>query len=301
MANFNACMKFCDTHDIPGMLISSSNTDQSDPWVMIQYFLHQTTSVSPVIVINPVYIHPFTASRIITSLSALYQRKIYINFAAGASLSDQQALGDSLSHEERYRRLDEFIHIFHALVSTRKKLSFSGKYYHVENLSLTSKLAEDYLPEFWIAGNSADAISLAEKYKSLNLQMIPHEGFPEDTSGKIYSLSVICREDPAEIESVIAGRYPSSRLGELHYQLAAGQTDSEWKELIHSQVKTPGNRLFRPESVKYSHTDNPCLAGSKKELQEFFRPLLKAGLQNLLITYYNPGDLGNFMEAIEYF
>jgi alkanesulfonate monooxygenase len=298
-AHFNTCMKVCDERHIPGMLISSSGADFYDPWIMTQYYLQNTKNTTAIIAINPVYTHPFTAARMIVSLSELYRRRIFINFVVGSDLIDLSVLGDHLSHDERYSRMDEFIHVFRNLVFSRKKFSFSGKYYQVENICLLSKMKEELLPEFWVAGHSEAAVALAKKYEVLNLQMMPVDTPAGNVSGKIYALSVVCRDDPQEIEEVIAAQFPRDRFGEILYQQTMTHTDSEWKQdIFENVIKTGKHKLFRPESVKYKYTDNPCLAGTKAELKEFLSPLLAAGLKNVLVTYNNNVDLDNLIGLV---
>lgn len=298
-ANFDACMKVCEERHIPGMLISSSGADFYDPWIMVQYYLQNTTNTSAVIAINPVYMHPFTAARMIVTLSELYGRKLFINFVIGSDLMDLHSVGDHQSHDERYQRMDEFIHIFKALVYSRKKFSFKGLYYEVENISLLSKMKVELLPEFWVAGHSNAGIALAEKYEVLNLQMIPGKNQAKYLSDKMYAFSIVCRDDAQEIENVIATQFPKDRFGEILFRQTLAHTDSEWKEDIYKKiVKGKMNKLFRAESVMYKYTADPCLAGSKNELKEFFSPLLEAGLTNVLITYHNDIDLDNFGEII---
>jgi alkanesulfonate monooxygenase len=298
-ANFNACMKVCDARHVPGMLISSSGADFFDPWIMAQYYLQNTTNTSAVIAINPVYTHPFTAARMIVSLSELYQRKLFINFVIGSDLMDLHSIGDRLSHDERYRRMDEFIHIFKGLVFSRKKLTYKGLYYEVENISLLSKMKEDFLPEFWVAGHSDAGVALAKKYDVLNLQMIQEENPAKDISDKMYAFSIVCRDAIEEIETVISTQFPKDRFGEILFQQTLAHTDSDWKQKIYQKiVKGEMNKLFRAESVKYKYTADPCLAGSKNEMKEFFSPLIESGLKNVLITYHNEVDLNNFGEVI---
>ena len=299
-SNFDRCMKVCDERNIPGMLISSSGADFYDPWIMSQYFLEHTKNTTPVIAINPVYTHPFTAARMVVSLSELYKRKLYLNFVIGSDLIDLRVIGDELGHDERYQRMDEFIHIFKSLVFSRKKFTYIGQYFNVENISLLSKLDEELLPEFFVAGHSEAGVTLAKKYEVLNLQMLPDKNPGEDISDKIFALSVVCRET-AEIDEAIKTQFPKDRFGEILYQQTMTHTDSQWKQEVFENLNgNESNSLFRPEPVRYKYTDNPCLAGSQEEIKSFFKPLIDAGLRNVLVTYNNDLDLDNFIEALSF-
>ncbi len=293
--HFNSCMKYCDEKGVPGMLISTSAGDFYDPWVMAQYFLQSTRNTSPIIAINPVYIHPFAAARMVVTLSELYNRKIYLNFVIGSNLTDLRMLGDALSHDDRYARMDEFITIFDKLLYSRTTFSFEGEYFTVKNVGLMSKLNEELLPEYFVSGHSMASEKLALKYKVLNVQMLTDDHFKEKASDKICALTVVCRNTQQEVESFLVKQFPKDRFGEIMYQRGLLNTDSEWKINVFNEATSSGKtKLFRPEPILNNYTADPCLAGTIEELKMFFEPLKNAGLKNYILTFYEEEDLDNF-------
>ena len=46
-----------------------------------------TERLSPLIAVNPISMHPFTAAKCISSLANLYSRKVFLNMVAGTALS----------------------------------------------------------------------------------------------------------------------------------------------------------------------------------------------------------------------
>jgi len=60
-------------------------TDNSlvDPWLVSQIILQNTEKLCPLIAIQPVYMHPYTAAKVIASFGHLYGRRVYLNMVAG--------------------------------------------------------------------------------------------------------------------------------------------------------------------------------------------------------------------------
>jgi alkanesulfonate monooxygenase len=79
-----------------GILIFTGNDTYVEPWLVAQTVLEQTTNLSPLIAVNPVYMHPFTAAKMISSFAHLYKRRVYLNMVTGTAVSHLEALGDSI-------------------------------------------------------------------------------------------------------------------------------------------------------------------------------------------------------------
>ena len=70
-----------------GMLIFQGNDVFIEPLITAQFLLAETKRLSPFIALNPIYMHPFTAAKMIASLTLLYGRKIYLNLITGTATS----------------------------------------------------------------------------------------------------------------------------------------------------------------------------------------------------------------------
>ena len=111
---------------LTGVLLFTGNDSLLEPWVAAQELLRRTSLISPLVAVNPVYMHPFAVAKTIASLVQLYGRRIFLNMVIGTALSHQTALGDLLSHDERYARLGEHIDIVKRLLTSRRPLTFVG-------------------------------------------------------------------------------------------------------------------------------------------------------------------------------
>src|SRR5919198_711530 len=64
--------------------------------------------IGPLVAVQPVYMHPYTAAKMVASIAHMYERRLFINMLAGGFRNDLLALGDETPHDERYARTTEY-------------------------------------------------------------------------------------------------------------------------------------------------------------------------------------------------
>ncbi len=65
-----------------GMLVYTDNS-LVDPWLVTQIVLENTQHLAPLVAVQPVYMHPYSVAKMISSLAFLYERRICLNMVAG--------------------------------------------------------------------------------------------------------------------------------------------------------------------------------------------------------------------------
>src|SRR3979409_2431979 len=100
-----------------GMLVFTDNA-QLDPWLVSQVIIEATKRLCPLVAIQPVYMHPYSVAKMITSFAHLYGRRFYLNMVAGGFKNDLLALNDLTPHDERYARLLEYTTVIQRLLQT---------------------------------------------------------------------------------------------------------------------------------------------------------------------------------------
>src|SRR5213593_5080140 len=136
-----------------GILVYADNSIL-DPWLVSQLIIQATRSLSPLVAVQPVYAHPYTVAKIVTSFAHLYGRRLYLNMVAGGFKNDLVALNDLTPHDERYARLFEYTTVIQSLLRTGDAVSFEGRYYKVTNLKLTPPLPAQLMPGVLVSGSS---------------------------------------------------------------------------------------------------------------------------------------------------
>ena len=126
-------------------------TDNSliDPWIVAALVLESTRSLVPLVAVQPVYMHPYSVAKLVTSLGNLFGRRILLNMVAGGFVGDLAALDDRPPHDRRYDRLIEFTRIVTGLLDDAGPMTFEGEFYRTLNLKLSPALATEKPSSLW--------------------------------------------------------------------------------------------------------------------------------------------------------
>ena len=130
---------WCDDAGIEGILVYTDNS-LVDPWLVSQVILTTTSNLAPLVAIQPVYMHPYTAAKMVATFSHLYNRRIFLNMVAGGFVNDLVALGDSTEHDERYDRLIEYVSIMKLLFEGPESVTYTGTYFAIKNLTIKPQI-----------------------------------------------------------------------------------------------------------------------------------------------------------------
>src|SRR5215831_18011847 len=144
--------RWSEEFDCHGMLIYADN-GLVDPWLVAQIVVQNTRRMSPLVAVQPIYMHPYSLAKLIASIAHLHGRRMALNMVAGGFRNDLIALGDSTEHDDRYLRLTEYTQIIRRLLEDGA-VAMSGKYYSVKNLKMTPPLPRELFPEVFISGSS---------------------------------------------------------------------------------------------------------------------------------------------------
>ena len=142
-----------DRHGCSGILILTGNEIAVEPWLIAQAVAAGSAHLQPLVAVNPVYMHPFTVARMIASFALAFRRRVRLNLVTGTSLSHLAALGDGVSHDERYDRPFEYASIVDGLLQG-VPLTVQGRYYAVDGLQLRPALDPALRPHYYVAGQS---------------------------------------------------------------------------------------------------------------------------------------------------
>src|SRR5919108_3581509 len=237
-----------------------------DPWLVAQVVVESTERLAPLVALQPVYMHPYSAAKMVASLGFLHGRKLHLNIVAGGFKNDLIALNDQTPHDERYDRAVEYTLIIKALLGTEDPISFAGRYYEVKNLRRTPPLSPELFPEILISGSSDAGLAAAAAIGATPVKYpkAPGEEHAREEDAAGIRVGIIARDDPDEAWRVAEERFPEDRKGQIAHALAMKVSDSQWhKELSELGAQTEGGRSpywLRPfENYK---TFCPYLVGS---------------------------------------
>lgn len=221
-----------------GILVFTDNA-QLDPWLVSQVIIEATERLSPLVAVQPVYMHPYSVAKMVASLGFLYGRRLYLNMVAGGFKNDLAALNDQTPHDERYDRLTEYASIIQSLLRTAEPVTFEGRHYKVTNLKMTPPLPPELEPGVFVSGSSEAGVEAARKLGATAVE------YPKPAAEYASSrpagngpvgirIGVIARDANQDAWSIAHERFPEDRKGELTRKLATKVSDSSWHKQLSS-------------------------------------------------------------------
>jgi alkanesulfonate monooxygenase len=257
-----------------GILVYSDNS-LADPWLVAQLIIQATETLCPLVAVQPVYLHPFSAARIIATLGHLHGRRVYLNVLAGGFKNDLVALNDTTPHDERYERTVEYTLIVKRLLSDSGPVSFEGRYYQVRNLRLAPSLPRELLPGMMISGSSPAGLAAARTIGATAVQYpepadeMAGEQRPEGIETGI-RVGIIARDTAEAAWEVAHRRFPEDRKGQMAHRLAMKVSDSHWHHRLSELDEQPasGESPYWLGPFQNYKTFCPYLVGSYRRVAE---------------------------------
>ena len=289
-----------------GILVYTDN-GLLDPWLVSQLIISATRRLSPLVAIQPAYMHPYSVAKMVTSLASLHGRRLYLNMVAGGFKNDLIALDDHTPHDERYERLVEYTDIIKALLRSADALTHDGRYYRVTNLKLTPPLPSALMPGVFVSGSSDAGMAAARRLNATAVQYPrPPSEYPPangDTHANMgIRIGIIAREEDHEAWRAARARFPEDRKGQLTHQLAMKVSDSSWHQQLSELGKTspsPENPYWLVPFQNYK-TFCPYLVGSYDRVADEVSRYVEAGYRTFILDVpASPEEMQHIAEVFE--
>jgi alkanesulfonate monooxygenase len=216
-----------------GILVYTDN-GIVDPWLTSQVILESTEQLAPLVAIQPVYMHPYTAAKMVSSMAFMHGRRLYLNMLAGGFKNDLVALGDETPHDERYERTIEYTRIMLDLLAGEAPVTLDGRYYHVEKLRMTPPLPATLQPGVLISGSSPAGLAAAERIGATPVKYPKPPGEENAPSTEEFGVRVgiVARDSAEEAWRVALERFPEDRKGQITHKVAMQVSDSHWHKQL---------------------------------------------------------------------
>ena len=266
-----------------GMLIYTDNT-LVDPWMVAQMVIENTTRLCPLVAVQPVYMHPYSAAKMVATLGFLYERKVFLNMVAGGFKNDLAALNDTTPHDSRYERLIEYTFIIRNLLEQRS-VTFQGRFYQVNALSLNPRIAPELLPGILVSGSSEAGMAAAREMGAIAVKYpepasqcaaAPLHSPLESTLSCGVRIGIVARANEDDAWNAAYERFPEDRKGQLTRQLATKVSDSSWHKRL-AALGGSANGTYWLHPFENYQTNCPYLVGSYKAVAEELKNYMAAG------------------------
>lgn len=283
--NIERVFDLSERYGYSGVLIFTGNDTFVEPWAAAQRLIERTEHLIPLVAVNPVYMHPFTVAKLISSFAYIYGRKTYLNLVAGAAVSYQRAMGDHTPHDERYARLGEFLAIVKGVL-TQARLSHQGRYYQVENLQLAPRLPDRLQPGILLSGQSEAAMQVARACEAVSMQMLAgtlEEGVQPGVRG--IHFGIVTRPTEADAWDAARRLFPEDAEAQAMLELSMANTDAQWK--LRMKIAADSSRDAYPgywmEPFRNFKADCPYFVGSYAKVSVLVRDLVTAGIETIIL------------------
>jgi len=146
---------------VPTALWSGHYSPQAPAWdsiVNAATIATATKTIKILLAIRVGMIDPAFCARMLASLDELSRGRILYNIVTGGATA--VAYGETVDHDDRYRRTEEYIQVLDGLW-TQDNFSFEGKYYQLKDATVYPKPVQKPRIPFYMAGSSEIAREIA--------------------------------------------------------------------------------------------------------------------------------------------
>ncbi len=241
--------RWSEANGCTGILVYTDNS-LVDAWLVSQIIIQNTHTLCPLVAIQPVYMHPYTVAKMVSSIGHLYGRRLYLNMVAGGFKNDLNALNDPTPHDKRYDRLVEYTRLITLLLGSSAGVTYDGEYYQIRQLKLTPALPSGLFPGVMMSGSSAAGLAAAKavgaiavKYPEAPEAEAMNSPEPDLQTG--IRIGILARPSGDDAWAVAHERFPEDRKGQLTHQLTMKVSDSEWHRQL-SQLAGGGPTETNP-------------------------------------------------------
>lgn len=272
-----------------GILVYTDN-GLIDPWLVAQVVIENTDRLCPLVAVQPMYMHPYSVAKMVTSFAYLYRRRIHLNMVAGGFRNDLIALNDVTPHDQRYDRLIEYTQIVKRLLEDQAPVTFQGGFYSVAKLTLRPPMPANLLPRIFVSGSSDAGLAAARVTGATAVQYPgPPDRCPVVTEerslvGYGVRVGIIAREEEDQAWEVAHARFPVDRKGQITHQLAMKVSDSAWHRQL-SSVQTEAGQRDTYWLVPFQNykTFCPYLVGSHAQVAREIGRYIAAGYRAYIL------------------
>ncbi|HEY5841000.1 MAG TPA: LLM class flavin-dependent oxidoreductase [Mycobacterium sp.] len=147
-------------------VLTPTGTWCEDAWLTASALLAETERLKFLVAFRPGLVPPTLAAQQTATLQRFSEGRVLLNIVTGGDDTEQHRFGDWLSHDERYARTGEFLHIVNS-VWTQGSVDFTGEHYTVKDARVSEP--PNPLPQVYFGGSSPAALPIAAEHVDVYL------------------------------------------------------------------------------------------------------------------------------------
>jgi alkanesulfonate monooxygenase len=273
-------------------LLAFYNHQTLDPWVVAATILQHTKALTPLIGLQPYAMAPFTAAKIIWSLTRLHQRRIDVNLITGATKEELDQIDEHLDHDERFERATEYMAVVRALLSSDEPLVHDGRFYRYRALRMHSRLEPEILPRTFVAGSSPAGQRMAAAVADVAItHPEPVEQFAESFLGQGRGglrigirVGLVARPTDDEAWSAARTLYAEDRVARLKTAMRK-KSESDWIRRLAHLATEEGvyDGVYWTGAFRADKGNMPVLVGSYRKVADYLERYLVLGVSTVIL------------------
>lgn len=272
-----------------------------DPWITAQYAMQMDERFSPLIAINPFYVHPLAAAQRMNSLRELYPNRCAFNLITGSFTEELRSVVDAGDFAARNRRLREFFHVLQ-LLKQPGRVSFDGEFYRLKAAEIFPKTQEAKASDFFVSGTlQAEWPSDPTTYFVRNLRPESNERAAGNAASGL-GVGICARATQDEAETAVNDLFPEDRGAELLFSMALKNSETPWNNWLRPYLEShnPNDPDYNLSPMRFGRSSAPYLVGSYERVAERLYQLAKLGNRFFLLDFA-PGDEEHVFKCLEQF
>ena len=215
--------------------------------------------------------HPVAIAKQVTSLDLLTQGRFQFGVGVGGEIPHEFAAVNIRVHE-RGRRTDEGLEIITRVLS-QEKVSYAGKHYQIEDVTLLPRPQQHPYPPIWVGGRSEAALRRAARFGSGWMGYMNNPQQARDARQRLDDFAPQFGRNPSEIQ-----------VSEL-LMIAIAKDYETARNMAIDELSCRYNQPFDQIVDRY------CLLGTPEQCVESLLPYLEAGVDRVELSFCCTNDL----------
>ncbi len=158
--------RFTQAHEASGFdrVLVGYASNSADGLLVTQHASQCSERIGFLVAQRPGFVAPTLAARTAATLDRLTRGRIALHIISGGNDAEQRRDGDFLSHDERYRRTDEYLGVLRRMWERDEPFDHRGEFYRVEGAFSDVKPYERASIPLYFGGASDAALAVAAKH-----------------------------------------------------------------------------------------------------------------------------------------
>lgn len=262
-----------------------------DPWIVAHLLLARTTTLEPIVAVNPALTHPAVAARAVAGLNHLYRRRVNLNVVTGAKAGELAALGVEPITDGKYARMAEFIDTLRAVLEGQP---YQGRWFQSRAAAPQPAPGPELSPRVLMPGTrTAEAALVLPRLDRALVMAKPRAALAEEherlagsglTGGLAMIVGIVARSTDEHAWAVAHRHYAGDRRDALVARVFRRQVTSS-QHLANLELADAG--AVHDECLWYGAgrigIDCPKLVGSYQTVADALRAYLALGVRTIVL------------------